>query len=429
MTQKDNIWAGYDVDYITSYDVNSLVKKIQSQESIVTLFGASAQARYAIAALESRGIDVSYVCDSNEQKREQQFCGFEITSLANLAQERSNACVFICSGFPGPMLSTLESLGFEDVFSCIPLFDNTDFSELEVNNDGLKQHKSIQDIDRDIAVYNLEFMTFVSKLRTEELKLQSIDIMITEACSMKCKDCSNLMQYYLKPKGADFSILFESVEKIMKSVDWVYEFRVLGGEPFMVKDIHKVINKLLSYKNAGEIIIYTNATIVPKNKKLACLKNKKVLIDISNYGSHSRNYKKLLQVFDTEGISYTTKVPKWTDSGRILPYQDRTEKQLKDLFFNCCTNDVLTLLHGKLYHCPFSANATNLKAIPYDNDDVIDILEEEGNQLRQKIEQFYKKKDYLTACSYCNGRDYNTPNIEVAIQTKKSLRIPQTFSY
>ena len=76
---------------------------------------------------------------------------------------------------------------------------------------------------------------------------------------------------------------------------------------------------------------------------------------------------------EDENINYSSKVPIWTDSGRILPFQQRTETETIELFDNCCTNEVYTLLHGKLYRCPFSANADNLKAIPHNEDDFIDI--------------------------------------------------------
>jgi organic radical activating enzyme len=421
-------WAGYDLEYITSYDINDVIEKIRSQASDVALYGAGLLGRYAIGALKTRGISVDAICDSDENKLGNEFCGYEISNLANLAKEKPNAYVFVCHTEIGPMLSALASLDFKNVFSCIPLFNNTNRSALQLNEYDLQENSRTAGIDRDIELYNLELMQFLDQQGSEGLKLPVIDIVITEACSMKCKDCANLMQYYLHPERVDFSILFESIEKIMRSVDSVRELRVLGGEPFLIKDIHKVIEKLLSYENGEKVVVYTNATIVPKGKNLTCLNNERVLIEVTNYGSHSRNYDKLLKAFDNEGIFYASKIPQWTDSGRILPYQDRTDTQLKDMFFNCCVNDVFTLLHGKLYHCPFSANAMNLNAVPFDSDDVIDLVEEkEGYQLRKKIEKFYKKKEYLTACSYCNGRDYRTPSIEPAIQTKKPLPIAVTF--
>ena len=54
----------------------------------------------------------------------------------------------------------------------------------------------------------------------------------------------------------------------MSSIDYLSEFRVIGGEPFMNKDIGKIIDFLKEFSNLSRIVIYTNATIVPKNETL-----------------------------------------------------------------------------------------------------------------------------------------------------------------
>ena len=92
------------------------------------------------------------------------------------------------------------------------------------------------------------------------------------------------------------------------------------------------------------------------------------------------------------------------------------------MFLNCCNNDVMTLLNGKIYRCPFSANGTNIGAIPYDEDDIVDLTEEKDSKmLKSELKSLYTEKDYLTACSYCNGRDHRTERIAAATQTKKPL--------
>ena len=71
----------------------------------------------------------------------------------------------------------------------------------------------------------------------------------------------------------------------------------------------------------------------------------------------------------------------------------------------------------------------NLNAIPYDEDDVIDLSgnnDDDANTLKERLVKFHKNEFPLTACSYCNGRDYSTPVIETAIQTKIPLPIPGT---
>ena len=71
------------------------------------------------------------------------------------------------------------------------------------------------------------------------------------------------MQYYESPKDSPDDILFRSIDKLMESIDTLDEFRAIGGDPFMNKELYKVINKLVSYEKCKKVIIYTNAKIIP----------------------------------------------------------------------------------------------------------------------------------------------------------------------
>ena len=73
--------------------------------------------------------------------------------------------------------------------------------------------------------------------------------------------------------------------------------------------------------------------------------------------------------------------------GKIIK-SDRTDKLNKEIFGNCCINRGLTLLHGKLYLCPFSANATNLRAIKYADDEIINIKLYDKKVLKIKFKNF-----------------------------------------
>tara|TARA_B110000967_G_C18601656_1_gene419539 strand:- start:68 stop:718 length:651 start_codon:yes stop_codon:yes gene_type:complete len=209
------------------------------------------------------------------------------------------------------------------------------------------------------------------------------------------------------------------------AVDKIDEFRIIGGDPFMNKEMHKAINKSKEYDKVGKIIVYTNAKIIPKGENLDCLKHNKVMLDISNYGGElATKHEEILKVLDDNNITYTySTVDAWSDSGRIMPFQKRTEEENKKVFSECCNRDTLSVLHGQLYRCPFSANAHNLKAIPVDKSDQVDLSDDKISisTLKEQIRKLAYQKDYLTACLYCNGRDYTTPIIKVAEQTKEPL--------
>jgi organic radical activating enzyme len=256
-----------------------------------------------------------------------------------------------------------------------------------------------------------------------------MDIMATEACSMKCKDCSNLMQYYTSPKNGDPAEIMRAFDKMAQCVDTFLEVRVLGGEPFVNKRVHEIINALTAYPNVEKVAVFTNATIVPKGENLTCLKHPKVYLDITHYGALSKNHDKLVQLLDANGVVYTTHKPHtWTDSGKIV-YRERSEADLAQMFSRCCVNDVLTLQNGTLYRCPFSANAMTLNAVPRVARDFIDLNGDGVDllSLRDRIKDFYTARTYISSCSYCNGRDFTVPVVEAGVQTKTVLPIERLF--
>ena len=69
-------------------------------------------------------------------------------------------------------------------------------------------------VERLVAFYN-EMGRKENYIRDGKLNIKTIDIQVTEKCSLKCKDCSNLMQYYKRPQDSNIDILFKSVEKFI----------------------------------------------------------------------------------------------------------------------------------------------------------------------------------------------------------------------
>ena len=58
--------------------------------------------------------------------------------------------------------------------------------------------------------------------------MTNVDFVITEACSMKCVSCSNLMQYYERPKNSNEEEMFKSIDRLMECIDELLEARVFG---------------------------------------------------------------------------------------------------------------------------------------------------------------------------------------------------------
>ena len=70
------------------------------------------------------------------------------------------------------------------------------------------------------------------------------------------------------------------------------------------------------------------------------------------------------------------------------------------------------MLNGKLYTCPFIANAANLDAIPLTNSDFVD-LTDNNQDLRGKISKLVNMRSFFPACDFCDGRPYDPTTAEV----------------
>ena len=69
----------------------------------------------------------------------------------------------------------------------------------------------------------------------------------------------------------------------------------------------------------------------------------------------------------------------------------------------------------------------NLSDMYVDESDRIYIGDDGGSSIRIKLSNLYKNKEFLSACDNCNGRDFTTPLIETAVQTRKVLEIPSNI--
>ncbi len=405
-------------------DFTRIVPK--NSDKLIVIYGAGIVGRMTLEALNQKNIKVDFFCDGSLNKQKIKIKNIDVLSPEQLDKLDKEINIFVSIQYFNSIIPFLNNKGFKNLYKVTDLLS-------EVNLEDSYKSQWAVDLGLSEIPYSsaLRIVDFYNKMSMKneylnegKLNVKTIDIQVTERCSLKCKDCSNLMQYYERPQNSDDDIMFKSIERFMECVDNLDEFRVIGGDPFMNKNVHKVINKLATYEKNKKIVIYTNAKIVPKNENLECLKNKKVLVYITNYGRDSIAHDALVDVLKKENINYSTfKCTTWLDCGRIMPNSNKNAEALEHQFNNCCVSDLISLLHGKLYRCPFSANAVNLNAIPKDPTDEVNLLDDKLSieQLRGEIKKLCYDKKYITACSYCNGRDYSVATIPSAIQTKKPI--------
>jgi len=249
------------------------------------------------------------------------------------------------------------------------------------------------------------------------LFLRSVDLVITEKCSLKCQDCSNLMQYYEEPKDIELEEVKSDIDRLLKNVDYIYEIRLIGGEPFMNKNIYDILSYLYTLNKIEKIVIYTNGMIPVKKDKIDILRNKKLVFTVTNYGDIARNTLKVIESLKQLGVTYRVHEPEyWTDSGTVHKFS-RTVQENINLFEQCCGKNLITLSSGKIYRCPFAANADRLQAIPEVSENYVSV-----DASRDLIKKYTREIDYLPACDFCKGRSFDAPTIVPALQAEKPIQ-------
>ena len=395
------------------------INTLKEYEGDIIIVAAVRESEAIANSCRDLGINVKAFCDSEKRKSLKKFCGLEVIHTPNLPKRLNKAKFVIASTHIDDCINQLSKLGFNDFYSGLELLKNYD----------LKNHKhSISEsfMKSRISVYKKTHEVYFHEDKTY---LRSLDVMITTKCSLKCESCSNLMQYYKNPLDSEYEQILNSLDIISKNVDEISEFRVIGGEPLMNKKWAEIVYTIAVRNPKKEIHIYTNGTIIPKDEQLEKFVGKKITFVITDYDRLSPNVPKILEKLKNFKISFVrTPAENWIECSKIKQHR-RSSEQLKEVFTQCCVKYLYTLLDGKLYRCPFIANAANLKAIPDNPLNYVDILSE-GRDVKAQIKRLVKHKSFFPACDFCVGRPYDaTTNkgydgeglITPGIQTSKPL--------
>ena len=371
---------------------HNCIQSLKENGAPIILVTLPEEAEAMVYACQDNGIPIAAVCDNETRKTNKNFFGLEVIHTPSLPKRFPKARLIIAYHNIEDCVDQLSALGYEEFYSPLELLKSYDVSK--------HSHRLSQSYMQNKILINMKS----HELYFDETKtyMRSLDVMITAKCSLKCKSCANLMQYYVDAKNTDNEI-FSALDKLNENVDAIDEFRVIGGEPLMNKQWAKIVNGIIDQDPNRKIFIYTNGTIPPKDDQLESFKGKNVNFYITDYGKLSRNIEKLEQSLKKYNIGYRRELAdNWVDCASIRKH-NRTVKENEIVYKECCAKKLYTLLNGKLYTCPFIANAANLKAIPDNKSDYVDLLSSTQN-LRQKLRKLIKMQKFFPACDFCDGR-------------------------
>jgi organic radical activating enzyme len=251
--------------------------------------------------------------------------------------------------------------------------------------------------------YHLQKMT--NKL---PLVIPYLELCVTPRCTLRCRHCANLMQYYPSELSKDYPLekLCASLENFIACVDSIISLRILGGEPLLHKGLPALLRYARGSGKVGRISVVTNGTLLPDDDTLLAMKETRAVMYISNYGDHSRKLDTLCKLLGNEGICFQTEtVLTWRLHG--FSRYGYTVDEVRDVYTGC---DVpcKTLVNGELHICPRSAHGTALGVIEKRDADYVDIFSGNISERKRKIRALYDI-DYVEACFFCKKNDDRIP--------------------
>lgn len=383
-----------------------------NQYESVIIYGATVGGKLIYYCLKKRGIDVLFFCDRS--KAGSVFCGKRVVSPEILMEQRDKIVILAVTRSLTSVLQYLINMDLKKIFSCKRLIESEPITAFEWDKD---EKILAEDFVRKYPIY-------VDGVNTEKLLLASLEVFITECCTLRCRDCSHLIPRYIK-KGAknhDINTIILQLENVLQVVDYIEDLIILGGEPLLHNELDKFL--LWGYKcnKVGRMTIITNGTVMPKDNLINTITQTGTRVRISDYGNYSIKLDDITRECEKAGISYYVNREMWTDMGEIFNHEYKRDELIR-VFEDCPFAYALLLLKGKLFRCAHVAHLNNLGIINSWRHDCVDFTvamkdDEECVEKRKELLD-YMKIDYLEGCSYCNGIKNSIQGIEPAIQGER----------
>ncbi len=259
----------------------------------------------------------------------------------------------------------------------------------------------------------------------EPFVIRSMGILISNKCNLTCVGCNHLRDHYKPSDNVDLETeqVLRDLERITNAVDMIKTVVLVGGEAFLHRRVHTIIEQILELPRIGILHIITNGTVLPKAETYQLLRNPRIFVEISGYGSRISNHlqkrrSQFIECLIQSGINHRyVEQLQWTDFGGF-EHRGYTEDEIEAIYSSCCfvSND---LFNGRLHKCSRSAYGSFIGKIPDYPTDYVNVRAADGADLRDKLKAFFADT-HPRVCLHCNGTSAKT--IEAGRQTERKKR-------
>ena len=217
-------------DQNTQCETIDLKPGMLTDDAEIIVYGASVYGEIAYRQLENISIKPSCYCD--RAARDKTFLGIKVIHPEELIAHKDALVLIASADYFHEIRETLSAYGIKRICNMSYLLQNCKVDIATLSRRG-------QDIYRNKNNY-------IDVARQQQadgnLNFTRLQYVVSERCTLRCRDCTHLMQYYRSPKNVNLESYKEAFDRIVRISDNISEIRILGGEPFINPDMHTTGN-------------------------------------------------------------------------------------------------------------------------------------------------------------------------------------------
>ena len=166
--------------------IKSFEKSDLKRDQKVLIYGAGRYGELAYWGLKQLGIDVNFFID--EYRAGDEMLGIPVISPIEMTEYTNDIILLASYNYFAEMYYLAKESGAKYIYDILNLL------VMEYDESVLSEY--LQDEKHNYMKYK----NVVENMLQNKLVINHCEIVLTECCSLKCKDCANLMQYYKKPE-------------------------------------------------------------------------------------------------------------------------------------------------------------------------------------------------------------------------------------
>ncbi len=377
-----------------------LVENFYQKGKKIYLFGAGIIGGEIARVIEKTGCFAGFIDNSREKQ------GFGVNGTEVLPLEK-----YLENGSRGIIVITVDT-------KTIPAIES------QLTKAGLIKEKDFY-LHREFME---QIFPVLSVYVNHQMYVELAQICLTERCTLKCKKCAHAC-YAVDAKGEDMSLDMakKSADSFFSYVDIVKEFVLIGGEPFLYRELGEMIT-YIGEKYRHQIVMFaitTNGTILPKQIILDLCKKYQVTIHVSNYSaaipSLEKKYEQLKDTLEKNQVPYTFNDQElsWLDYEFEAGSRKRTEEELTQVFDRCHT-PCREIRGSRYYYCVMARSVSDNLNLGVGQEDYLELegMGQEDQKILLEFHHGFSEKGYLEMCNHCNGKDAEKNPIPAAEQAK-----------